>query len=329
MKEIMAVYDRDYPYAERLCKTLNAIDEFPLTAMCFRSKEELQVFSGTEKPGVLLIEEQDADEEVRRMNAGQVLYLSDLHGYPSLDRVPTIYKYQPVHLIGAEIAKLQHVVESEFALTEKPIMRTRYLAVHSPIHRSLKTSFSLIFGQLLSQTSKVLYMNFETLSGFSALFEKEFRYDLSDMLYAYETGETDREFTESFHGLDILAPSAVPEDIYKTDPEVMKNAVMEYAKKGDYDAVILDLGTDLRIAEAFLPYVRKIYVPTVQDTFQMEKIAEYQSWVERVGGENARGKIEEIILPAARTFASGKNYLEQLLWSEFGDYIRKMLGGTY
>ena len=59
----------------------------------------------------------------------------------------------------------------------------KLIGIYSPIGRCLKTSFSFVLGQLLSKKHKVLYLNMESYSGFGKLLQKEFKSDMSELIY--------------------------------------------------------------------------------------------------------------------------------------------------
>ncbi len=331
MQEIIAVYSEDQDFSENLCRKLTDRGKIPYELKAFANKEDLQEFLRDHPRGAVLMDRQAADPEFLKMKTGRVLYLTDVKGYPVIDGVRTVFKYQALSGIEAEL--LEGLKNGEDAVPDSAaaLFRAKYIGVASPVGRCLKTSFCLTLGQLLSQKEHVLYMNLEPCSGFGALFEKEFPKDLSDLLYAYEAGrpgESITEYVESFHGLDLVPPVCAPEDIYRTDPAVIRRVITDLQRAGAYDIVILDLSQDYRLAEALIPMCRKLYLPARKELISDAKIQEYRRWLDRILDGNAALRTEELLLPNYQTFSSGKQYLEQLLWSELGDYVRSVLRGT-
>ena len=328
MQGIIAVYSDDMDFSENLCRKLQDRGRIPYQLKAYRNREELQEFLRDHPQGAILIDRQAADPEILKMKAGQLLYLTDVRGYPVIDGIRTVYKYQAVSGIETEILDGLAKGEEDPPENGKALFRAKYIGVTSPIGRCLKTSFCLTLGQLLSQKEHVLYMNLEPCSGFTALFEKEFPKDLSDLLYAYETGrpgDTVTEYVDSFHGLDFVPPVCAPEDIYRTDPALIRRIITDLQRIGAYDTVILDLSADLRLAEVLIPMCRKLYLPARKELISDAKVREYRMWLDRILDGNAVIRTEELVLPYYQTFSTGKQYLEQLLWSELGDFVRSQL----
>ena len=328
MQEIIAVYSDDTDFSENLCRKLQDRGRIPYQLKAYKSKEELQEFLRDHPKGVVLIDRQTADPEILKLKAGRFLYLTDVRGYPVIDGIRTVFKYQAVSGIETELLAGLTKGEEEPPEQGTALFRAKYIGVVSPIGRCLKTSFCLTLGQLLSQKEHVLYLNLESCSGFTALFEKEFPKDLSDLIYAYETGrpgDSVAEYVENFHGLDYVPPVCAPEDIYRTDPALIRKVITDLQRVGGYDTVILDMSSELRLAEALIPMCRKLYLPVRKELISDAKVREFRMWLDRILDGNAAVRTEELALPYYQTFSTGKQYLEQLLWSELGDFVRSQL----
>lgn len=323
MKELLAIYDTDEAYAKKLEQALNAEGTFPFYAMRVASEEELG--RAVEEDGVKVVLScmREAAPEAKT-----VILLSEIP--VSSGRFPAVFKYQPLSRIRQEILKHQRVfLEADEGATSKK--REIWIGVGSPVGRSLKTSFALVLGELLAQERKTLYVNLEPCSGLSAFFSKKLEHDLSELFSEGLREDWDGKgaFTETVRDLDILGPAAVPEDIYQTDPAFLRSTVRKFAEENGYETVILDLGTDYRISEAFLPTLDKLYIPGRKEALQEAKITEYREWLSRVTGPEFEEKAEILILPAPGLFSRGKNDPEQLLFSELGDFVRSLLGDMY
>lgn len=328
MQEIIAVYSEDQDFSENLCRKLKDRGKIPCELKAYRSREELKDFCREHPQGTVLIDRQAADAEILKQKNCQFLYLTDVKGYPVIDGIRTVFKYQAVSGIETELLEGLKKGEEQVQDSGTALFRAKFIGVASPIGRCLKTSFCLTLGQLLSQKEHVLYMNLEPCSGFSALFEKEFPKDLSDLVYAYETGrpgDSLSEYLENFHGLDFVPPVCSPEDIYRTDPPLLRRIITDLQRTGAYDTVILDLSSDYRHAEALIPMCRKLYLPARKELISDAKVLEYRRWLDRLLDGSAGVRTEELVLPYYQTFSTGKQYLEQLLWSELGDYVRSLL----
>jgi hypothetical protein len=92
---------------------------------------------------------------------------------------------------------------------------TKIIGVYSPVKRCMQTTFCLALGRILAEESKVLYLNFETFSGFNQIMDRTYRSDITDMMYIYECIPEKfilklATITEKLDDkLDYIAPSAV------------------------------------------------------------------------------------------------------------------------
>ena len=105
MQEIIAVYSEDQDFSENLCRKLTDRGKIPYELKAFTNKEDLQEFLRDHPRGAVLMDRQAADPEFLKMKTGRVLYLTDVKGYPVIDGVRTVFKYQALSGIEAELKK--------------------------------------------------------------------------------------------------------------------------------------------------------------------------------------------------------------------------------
>ncbi|MBP5225619.1 MAG: hypothetical protein J6Z38_08590 [Lachnospiraceae bacterium] len=331
MKEWIGILEKDPAYAEALCGRLNEDGDFPYRAEVLKDREALLPRLKEAPPAVLLLSTACEDEEVLRADIPKPVFLTDVKGYASIRGIPALFKYRPVSELKEEILRIAAEAPASGSGTGAGIQgRCAFVGVASPSGRVQKTAFSLVLGTLLAQNANVLYVNLEPCSGFQALFEKTFERDLADVLYRYEAGEEDlcpEDFLEDFHGLKILPPAGLPEDLCHAAPDTVRDAVAAAAKRLGADIAVLDLGPDLRFTAAFFPLLEKLYVPVLQNAGQEGKQEAFRAFLARLRDGAAGPETEEVSLPPVRTFARGRVYLERLLWSELGDCARQLLGG--
>ena len=152
---------------------------------------------------------------------------------------------------------------------------------------------------------------------------------MSDLLYAYEEDGSPaadpKELVTKYHGLDLVFPAEAPEDLSENDPVEVLSRALRFADDGGYDVTILDLGTDFRYLRNALPFLDKLYVPTVKDPVYENVTRDFLLCLERIVPEGRELSTEEVVLPRGRLFTGGRRYAEQLLWGPVGDYVRSIL----
>lgn len=182
MGRVMAVYDVDPFYADRFADTVNQREKLPFTVMAFTTLERLKTYAKEHAVDLLLISSAVPKEEVEAIGAARVVTLADGDTVPAEWEYPSIYKYQSSSDIVREVMACYCKDEAEPAVAVLGRAAT-VIGVYSPVGRCSKTSFALVLGQLMAADSRVLYVNLEEYSGFSALIKEPVKGDLSDVMY--------------------------------------------------------------------------------------------------------------------------------------------------
>lgn len=327
-KRIMAVYDVDPFFADRFAETANQKGQIPFTVIAFGSMERLVQFSMEQEIEILLMDAR-MKKEAGAVKAEQVVFLSDGEVEAEEKEHAYIYKYQSTANIVREVMSsyCKQPISPQVAVGNKSIL----LGVYSPVNRCLKTSFSLILGQLLAKESKVLYLNLEDCSGFRKLMGQEGAGDFSDVLYYYSQGSCSwarlKSLVYHWDELDYILPARYPEDLCQVGAEQMAGLLEQISREGIYEVIIVDLGQFGKMAVHVLDVCDGVYMPIKQDWFSLAKVEEYEEYVKACGHESLLEKTQKLKLPYQSSFAGRKNYLEQLLWGELGDYVRQLLKG--
>ncbi|MBQ2250895.1 MAG: hypothetical protein II327_04580, partial [Lachnospiraceae bacterium] len=94
MKKIMAVYDEDPFYAERLSDYVNRKEKGIFKAQAFTSKERLEEFAKDHEIDVLLAGESVGKEEIRDVKTVQKIYLTEEREADGIREEASVYKYQ-------------------------------------------------------------------------------------------------------------------------------------------------------------------------------------------------------------------------------------------
>ncbi len=105
----------------------------------------------------------------------------------------------------------------------------------------------------------------------------------------------------------------------------MADLVRRIARESPYETIILDLGQFGKKAAEVLDVCDIIYMPVMDDCVSASKIEEFEEYLTTSGQESVKKRIQKIKLPYHCNFGRRESYVEQLLWSELGDYTRQLL----
>lgn len=326
---ILAVYDPDPSFGERLADYVNQKEAEPFTAMAFSSLEKLRRYGEEHSIEILLVDE-GAKGLVEDVKARQVMVLCDGELVEDKVDLPAICKYQSGDSIMREVLASYCNRSMEPALT---LLGTKavVMGVYSPVNRCLKSSLALTIGQVLARKEAVLYLNLEEYSGFSRLVCGDYRSDLSDVLYLYRQGEYNwmrlKSMVGSWGSMDYIPPVRYGEDLNQVSPEDMARLIDRIARESGYDKIVVDIGQMGRGALALLSVCEVVYMPVKEDCISSAKLEEFEEYLEEADDGSVREKIQKLRLPRHTGLGKGEGYLEQLLWGELGDYVRQMLNG--
>lgn len=327
-KRVMAVYDVDPLYAERLAEYVNHKEQVPFSVMAFTNLEHLKSYSTEHKIELLLINSSVPQEEINKVGAARVVTLVDGEVIPMKEQYPSIYKYQAADNVIREVMACYCAQPSDqgFTMVSKA---SWIIGIYSPVNRCLKTSLALTMGQLLARDIKVLYINLEDCSGLKWLIGEEHKGGLSELLYYYsqEGFSWGRlgSVVYTWGDLDYVPPVRYPEDLCQVTAQTMADLISRIARESSYETIILDLGQFGKKAIQVLEICNVVYMPVKDDCVSAAKVEEFEEYLVASGQEELKDRIQKLKLPYHCSFGRRDTYLEQLLWGELGDYTRQLI----
>ena len=328
----MAVYDVDREYAQRFADVVNQKEKVPFTVVPFTSLELLREFSEKHRIEILLISDAVPKEETEGIEAGSVVTLAEGEvvsvsegGYPS------VYKYQSADSVIREVMA-RYCDQPEKDMFVVLGQRARVIGIYSPVGRCFKTSMALLLGQQLAREGKTIYVGFEEFSGLQRLVGGEHRNDLSDVLYFLRQNAFNvmrlRSLVYTWKDMDYIAPVRYPEDLEQMTGEEAARLIGRLAEDCGYEYVVVDVGRPGRNLIPILECCDVIYMPVKDDEVSAAKLEEFTRYMEAAGRQETAERIQRLKLPFHGSLKRGGGYLEQLLWSDLGDYVRKLLKGA-
>lgn len=209
---------------------------------------------------------------------------------------------------------------------------TEVIGVYSPICHEMQMPFSLVLARTLAEKRKVLYVNLMEHSGFLELFGLTGEYDLGDVVLAIRRNRFPEDvFLKGVYeaeGIHYLPPFDNPEDLMEfsvTDYD----AFLEFVERQtDYDALVIDFGAGMRELARALEACTSIYCLMKNGYFYECQMNHFLRYLAREQGEEMKERLHVVQLPfSAKKIRTGIDVYRQLLWSEFGDYVREYLAG--
>ncbi|MDO5425798.1 MAG: hypothetical protein Q4F41_18985 [Eubacteriales bacterium] len=328
-KSVFAVCDLEAGYASRLMDYIYEKESGTFEVQAFTSVKNLSAFAREQEIELLLISAAAMCEAVKELPIRKIVILSEGEVLQELSNYPCVYKYQSSDSLVSEV--MTYYAEAEpaapVALLKKKV---EIIGIYSPVRRTLRTSFALTLGQLWAKERNVLYLNFEEYAGFSTLLGKEYKADLTDLIYFSKEGSGQMIYrlgtiVQNLYGMDYVPPALNPEDLRGIELEEWLQMLEYLETYSTYDTIILDLGEQVNGLYEILRQCSRIYMPVREDGISLAKLEQYEKVLTMRNYTDVIEKTRKLKLPFHSSFGPRENYIEQLVWGELGDYVRKLI----
>ncbi len=325
-KKILAICDGEEKYLHRLMEYMESKEVLPFTIYAFTDMEELKKFSGRKEIEVLLIAENTYSEEVKELAITQIILLNE--GGEEIGKgIRNINKYQASEIIFREIMEEYSGEISGISRKLRTKSRMKIIGNYTPIRRCMQTTFALTMGQVLAKKHRVLYLNFESYSGFSFLLNREFCVDITDVLYYFNCEREKLAYrfagmVQSLNGMDFIPPVVSYRDLSMVDGEQWLRLFQEIEEISDYEYMILDLSEQIQGLFDILRQCFKIYTITKEDGLALAKMKQYEAMLRMTDYEDIAVKTRKWNLPVFHRLPYG---LERLTHGELGTYVKKVI----
>lgn len=333
MGRILAICDLEVTYASQFMEHMNHRKNLPFEVRAFTDLHSLDQFVQKTAIEILLISERamlGLNLDMKQWKIGQVIVLGE--GMKSTTSVtyPTVSKYQSSDSVIREVMAV-YAAKSK-AKKEIPIMKkdAKVIGIYSPVGRCLKTSLALTMGELLAKERGTLYINLESYAGFEQLFHVNYQRTLSDAIYYLRKDNENmvhriNGIVQTVEHLDYLPPAPFPQDIASVTSKEWIRFLEILRYDSTYELVVLDIGENIDNVYAVLEQCDVIFMPMKNDLISGAKITQFEKILELCQGQGIHEKLRKVKLPYY-TLQEGKgSFLKQLVWSEFGDYVRQLL----
>ncbi len=323
MEKILALYDTDPHYSERLGRFLENQSDLPFHVYRFQDPEMLREFSGRKEIDVLLSDEHCTREALSLISAREVLYLSE-NSPPEGRENAAIYKYQSGEGILRELMK-----HYDAGPAPASAGLARLYMVFSPLGRIGKSCFALTLARLLAEDRPVLYLSLEESTAFAQ--ERNIRHSgtLSEALYYYKQGALDGNRLKSFiydaEGLSYIPPVRNPEDISALSPKELSGFLEQLLRLSSFSAVILDTDTFISRAAELFPLAERVLIPIREDRAARHKLSLFQDFLTNARLLREPERYIRLLLPEDNAVSDSAALLTRGLSGPLQDYARAVL----
>ena len=313
-KKILALYDSNISYMERLQKYLSDYAKIPFSVYAFASENKLLDFTNQEEVDYLMA---SGDKNIDMKNVGRVIRI-----YENAQN-DGVYRYSAGDAIVNRLEKIIGI--EEFEKKNTGTKNVRFVGVYSPVARTMKTSFSLVLGQLLAKRgNKVLYLNFESFSGMGV--GKNNGNNMSDVMYYFNNLKDSfrRKFEESiidYNGMDMISPAYYYLDLSYVTADKWEMFLQELEDMKKYDVIILDLSDYLQgLLDSFLVKCSIIYTLTANDAKAQNKVFHYEQVLREYNYDDILNKTRKFSIPSIRNLPED---IDKLLFTELSTYVKR------
>ena len=328
--DILALVDSDREYLEKFINYFHSKQGEIFECRAFTDVDRMETFAGENRIDVLMISGELMEERVLRTDAREILILGEEDIQYQEANVRNINRFQSTDGIIREIMRSR--AEDETAVRKilsGAGVKTEFIAVFSPVKRTLKTTFAITLGQLLAEKRKTLYINLEECAGFNQIFQMKYEADISDLLFFMKGRKSNFAFklqsmVMNTQGLDYIPPAMSASDIISVTEEDWLEFMNEIAECG-YDKVIIDIGDGIQGLGTILAGSGIIYMPIRQDSVSKAKTVQFEALMHMSGQEEMLNRIKKIVFPF---FQDVTSYAGDCRETELAHYIEDLKGDS-
>ena len=101
--------------------------------------------------------------------------------------------------------------------------------------------------------------------------------------------------------------------------------LQEIILHSSYEAVILDVGDGIEEVFQILDLCTRVYVPVRDDRISKCKMEQFEKLLRLRDYSQLLAGTEKVLLPILSQHADNEFRIEELVWSELGDFVRELL----
>jgi len=334
----IAIFDSEADYALKLAEYFRLKSGLNYSVPVFTDYNSLKNYLSENYIDILLISEEFCLHIEELKNIPNIFILTEGTIDAALNQYTSFYKYQPADTILRDVMSCYALYSPQKNITVSTAAPAKITGIYSPVKRCGKTCFALAYGCIVSMKESSLYINLEEYSGFSFFVDGTSVGDLSDLLYFYRQNSSNIDkklaaLSRGYHNLSYIPPMQFSYDIKNMESCDLNHFIQAISETEQYQNIILDISDSLKDVPALLSICSKIFMPTTKDAISQLKIDEFFKSISALYNSSIKDKTEVLALPYADPCifsdtiigqTPSSDFMEKLLFSEFGAYIREL-----
>lgn len=334
-KGILGILDFDEEYAYHLMNYINRKEECLLTARMFTNIESIEEFLEKHMIEVLLFGEYSFKNKLEKYHSKTIkyiFYLSNSSMVREEESIASIYKYQSTESLIKEVMSYYlDQADPMCNIRHDKNTKKKMISVYSPCGGSGKTTTAFLLGLLYGETSRVLIVNLETISGTYCNIPPNGEHGgLSDFIYYVKERKKNISYKLStmivkIDKVDYLLPVDHYEDLYQletTDVQLLLDVLTE---DSDYDYIIFDIGLMNKSMERIMEASERIYMPILSHVSCQDKWNYFIKILKLDQCIHVKDRIIELKLPYDPLLKEDPIKWEQIKKGELASYIRRKI----
>lgn len=336
----VAVCEEDRTYGEKLAAWLAEQGKEEVMAYYFSDGENLRACYQKEPPDIILVGEGFLGiswilEEITEQERKSLwIYLGENGNQKNgkdISKIPVIEKNQP----AAAISRQMFQEYEKCGWKDQGIFcrKTELIGWYTPGGSVWQTPLALTMAAVLGRKEKVLYLNLKECAGFSGWFQESYHMDIMDLIYMavenkHNFSEKVKSLVYTMEGFDYVPPALDSQLLNETGSREYVEFLQILETQAPYDIILLDMGFML---PGFFPVLERcssIYVASEQDMLGEGQRKQFREMIRRQENPKLEQKMLWMELPEMNRELLRPGYLmQQWIWGEVGNYVRKLLEG--
>ncbi len=324
----IAICMKEGEYLKRLSGCLMNHYQGNMEIHIFTDVEQMAVLNGAEYHGFLIGDYNPHSSELKSIPREKMLYLKEFEEEVKENgQFYEVSKYEEVPRIVDMLEMLGGNKERVLAQNEENTRKMKQIGVYTLNEAHMQFPFFMTLANILAEKKRVLVMDLQENSGLGA--EEVHASGMEDVMAMAKTQKYTRGRLIAAMGhflqWDYIYPVRNSECLCEGDYHLYKSILQIMEKEMNYDVVIINFGVRFQGFFQLLSDCNECFFLGEQSKKNWREKAFYEE-VEKRGSIDLVDKFLRIHMPENRnTEVFPQKLAEQWIWSELGDYLRKLV----